>query len=72
MTILWCLMKSLQRCLEAYLQCSNGTLCYRLRRLSEGLKPLKNPFYVNTAENSYAGERRNKTGLPLSHKFEEH
>jgi len=36
MTILWCLVKSLQRCVEAHLQCSSGTLCYRLRRLAEG------------------------------------
>jgi len=35
MTILWCLMKSLQRRVEAHLHCSNGTLCYHLRRLEE-------------------------------------
>jgi len=71
MTILWLLMKSLQRCVEAHLQCSNGTLCYRLRRLTEGYKTLENPFYMSAAENSYAGERSYKTSLPLSHKFEE-
>jgi len=27
--------------------------------------------YVSTAENSYAGEKSYKTGLPLSYKFEE-
>jgi len=67
MTILWWLMKSLQRCVEAHLQCSDGTLCYRLGRLAEGYKPFI-PFDVSAAENSYAGERSYKTGLPLSHK----
>jgi len=33
--------------------------------------PLKTSFYVSAAENSYAGERSYKTGLPLSHKLEE-
>jgi len=61
-------MKSLQRCVEAHLQCSNGTLCYRLRRLAEGEKTLETPLYVSAAEKSYAGERRYKTGLPLRHK----
>jgi len=31
------------------------------------INPL-DPFYVSAAENSYAGERSSKTGLPLSHK----
>jgi len=51
------LMKHLHRCIEARLQCSNSTLCYRLRRLMEGYKTLGNPFHFSAAENSYAGER---------------
>jgi len=27
---------STEVCVEAHLQCSNSTLCYRLRRLAEG------------------------------------
>jgi len=61
---IWFLMKCLHLCTEARLQCSNGTLCYRLRRLAQGYKTLENPSYVRTAENSYAGEGRYKTGLP--------
>jgi len=37
----------------------------------EGYKTLENPFYVSAAENSYAGEKSNKTGISLSHKFEQ-
>jgi len=59
MTILWCVMKSLQRCVEAHLQCS---------RTSGGVENPLNPFYVSAAENSYAAERSYKTGLPLSYK----
>jgi len=58
-------------CTEAHLQCSHGTLCYRLRRLTEGLKTHNKTFYVSAAENSYAGKRSYKTGLPLRYKFKE-
>jgi len=61
-------MKYLHRCIEAHLHCSNGILCLLIaledyRRVK---KPLKTFNYVSTAENSYAGERSYKTGLPLS------
>jgi len=33
-----------------------------------GREHFENPFYVSAAENSYAGEKSYKTGLPLSDK----
>jgi len=45
MTILWCVMKSLQGCVEAHLQYSNGTLCFiALEDLRRGRKPSKTLF----------------------------